>query len=256
MIRNVFQTITAICGTISAIMVILDAVFVKDPELRKKRIRFFLIALALCAFIFIVLIISPTSNLVQQVYTQEPDLSLNYSSSTSRSSTNIWLDSLTPIESRAGNLFVGQWKNRRFSIEGVNYNHGIGLYLNGTSAEILVNPPPGKWEDTCGEVSVDYQLDKAYSSISFNIGADDSEPKYFGGQDTHGVARVIISDGESETTLYDSGWFDYTFAQYNVNVDLHGVKNLHIALQACGGNDSKYHYTLNIVLVDAKLYTR
>lgn len=252
MIRSVCLTITAICGAISALMALINQLCVEDRVLRKKLRIYFLIALGIC--VLAVLIFLPTNYLFQSVYTQEQDSSLSNNSFENTSSKGVWLDSLTPVDNLDGNLFIGQWKNRRFSIDGVNYSHGIGMYLNGTDAEVLVNSPPGDWEDTCGEVSVDYQLDKEYSSMSFNIGADDSELKYFGDQDTHGVARVIISNGNSGTILYDTSWFDYSFAQYNVNVDLHGVDSLRIALQACGGNDSKYHYTLNIALVDAKLY--
>lgn len=254
MIRNVFLTIAAICEAISALITIFNLVFVNDSELRRRRIKYLIIAFVICAIILAVLLFPPTSKLIQQVYAQDQDLSLSNSSLASSSSNSIWLESLPPVDSREGNLFIGKWKNRRFSIEGVNYSHGIGMYLNGTDAEVLVNAPPGNWQDSCAEVYVDYQLDKAYSSISFNIGADDSEPKYFGGSDTHGVARVIISDADTGSILYDSSWFDYSFAQYNVKFNLKGVDTLRVALQACGGNDSKYHYTLNIALVDAKLY--
>jgi hypothetical protein len=254
MTQNELQTIAAVIGIISGVMSIFSAVTIKDPETRKRNVLVFFIVLAICALIYFFVKVPLTNHIVQQAYAPDQDLSLSNYSSESNNSTSIWLEDLSPIDLRTKNFFIGQWKNRRFSIQGVNYSHGIGMYLNNTNSEILVNPPPGNWKDTCGEVSIEYQLDKAYRSMSFNIGADDSEPKYYGDQDTHGVARVIISDEGSGVTLYDSNWFDYSFSQYDISLDLREVDTLCIALQACGGNYSKYHTTLNIALVDALLY--
>ena len=254
MTQNDLQTIAVVIGIISGVMSLFSALTIKDPETRKTNVIVFFIVIAICVLIFFFVKVPLTNNIVRQSYAQGHDLSLSNYSSESNNSTSIWLEDLSPIDLRTGNFFIGQWKNRRFSIQGVNYSHGIGMYLNNSNSEILVNPPPGNWKDTCGEVSIEYQLDKAYRSMSFNIGADDSEPKYFGDQDTHGVARVIISDEGAGVILYDSDWFDYSFSQYDISLDLREVNTLRFTLQACGGNDSKYHTTLNIALVDALLY--
>jgi hypothetical protein len=253
MLWDIILKVSAVFSLVSAVTNFILILSVSDEEKRKKNFRLFALSLFLCAGLFLFGFSEFFSN-NNQSHQVVQNTTAHAASSKSTAEPFCWLEDIVPNKSLEGNLFIGKWRDRHFSIEGINYNHGIGMYLNGTDAEVFVNLPPGNWEDTCGEVSVEYQIDGHYRAMSFNIGADDSEPRYYGSKNTHGVARIKISDAESDVVLFDTDWFDYTYAAYDVQVELADVKHMRIALQACGGNDSEYHYTLNVCIVDAKLY--
>ncbi len=129
-------------------------------------------------------------------------------------------------------------KSTNFHIAGVEYNSGIGLFLETSAYETLESGANGSG-------SAKYYLGGEYDTLSFDIGAESDDPTYY--NDNCGEARIqIITDG---LMVYDSGYFGYSWTGYNQLVKLNSAKWLEINLLIRRGTGR----TLNVILGNAKL---
>ncbi len=129
-------------------------------------------------------------------------------------------------------------KSTNFHIAGVEYNSGIGLFLETSAYEAVESGANGSG-------SVKYYLGEEYDTLSFDIGAESDDPTYYNAN--CGEARIqIIADG---LMVYDSGYFGYSWTGYNQSVNLNSAKWVEINLLIRRGTGR----TLNVVLGNARL---
>lgn len=129
-------------------------------------------------------------------------------------------------------------KSMNFHIAGVEYNAGIGVFLETSAYEAIESGANGSG-------SVKYYLGGEYDTLSFDIGAESDDPTYYNAN--CGEARIqIVADG---LMVYDSGYFGYSWTGYNQSVNLKSAEWLEIYLYIRRGTGR----TLNIVLGNARL---
>jgi len=170
---------------------------------------------------------------------------------------SIWLDELVPILERDGNFFFGGWQDTlKFKLDDRTYSHGLGMRISGTDYEEQVRGsdcPDGIYRDDCKQVSIDFALRSKFDSISFSVGADKSDKKYFGAKEENGVARVQLIDLEQNNMLFDTGWVDYAYARYNTEINLLNVEKLRIVFFTCGIPHKSMAYGLQFAMVNPML---
>jgi len=162
-----------------------------------------------------------------------------------------WLDEFSPILNQPENFQLKHWDDdSSFCVESKLYQHGIGMLINGSSAEELSIDPNLKYRDDCREAYIEYPLHSKYSSFTFSIGAENGDPTYFGDQATNGVARTKISS-ESGDLLFDTSWVDYRYSNYEITLDISSVDILRITYCVSGTEGSdKIKNPLRFVIVD------
>lgn len=170
---------------------------------------------------------------------------------------SIWLDELTPILERDENYFFGGWQDTiKFKLDERTYSHGLGMRISGTDYEepvIVTDCPDGIYRDDCKQVSIDFALRSNFDSLSFSVGADKSDMKYFGARDKNGIARVKMIDLEQNNMLFDTGWVDYSYARYNAEINLLNVEKLRIVFLTCGIPHKSMPFGLQFAIVNPVL---
>ena len=162
-----------------------------------------------------------------------------------------WLDEFSPIISQPENFSLKHWDDgASFCVEGKLYQHGIGMLINGSSAEELSIDPNLKYRNDCREAYIEYPLHSKYSSFTFSIGAENGDPTCFGDQATNGVARTKISSGSGDL-LFDTSWVDYRYSNYEITLDISSVDILRITYCVSGTEASnKLKNPLRFAIVD------
>lgn len=102
-----------------------------------------------------------------------------------------WLDELTPLPCHPGNYYFGGWSDKSpFDLNGVEFDHGVGMCIIGSNFEQMVKEKDAfqdieRWD--CREASVLFQLNKKYETLSFSVGVDSSDPALYGPREENGV---------------------------------------------------------------------
>jgi len=165
------------------------------------------------------------------------------------------LDEIMPIVEQDGNFFFNGWRDgTAFKIDGRAYSHGIGILLSGTTNEFFVAPEDSPNEiarGDCKEVALEFALREKYSQLDFSVGIDNGEVSSFGDENTNGIAQLIIMDEIRNTVLFDTGWQNYSYANYEKSIDVANVNILRIIYRTCGvSNLNKLKTPLRFAIVD------
>ena len=165
------------------------------------------------------------------------------------------LDEIMPIVAQDGNFFYNGWRDgTAFKIDGRAYSHGIGVLFSGTANETSVDAadsPNTIPRSDCKEVSMEFALRGSYSQLDFSIGVDNGDVASFGDEKTNGVAQLIIIDKTQKTVLFDTGWVNYSYANYDKSIDVTNVDILKIIYRTCGvSNEYKLKNPLRFAIVD------
>jgi hypothetical protein len=167
---------------------------------------------------------------------------------------SMYLDELSPILERDGNFFSGGWQDaQKFKLDDRAYSHGIGMRISGTEFEEIVDAvdsPNGKYRDDCKQVSIDFALRSKFDSLSFSIGADKSDMRYYGVEDDNGIAQVQIIDPDKNNILFDTGWVDNAYARYNVEISMLNIEKLEIIYRTCGIPGKSMEFGLQFAMVN------
>ena len=167
---------------------------------------------------------------------------------------SIYLDEFPPILERDGNFFFGGWQDAvKFMLDDRAYSHGIGMRISGTDSEEPVDTsdcPDGIFRDDCKQVSVDFALRSKYDSLSFSIGADKSDMRYYGPEKQNGIAQVQIIDSDKNNILFDTGWVDNAYARYNVDIRMQNIDKLRIIYRTCGIQYKSMKFGLQFAMVN------
>lgn len=167
---------------------------------------------------------------------------------------SIYLDEFPPILERDGNFFFSGWQDAvKFMLDDRAYSHGIGMRTGGTDSEEPVNAsdcPDGIFRDDCKQVSIDFALRSKYDSLSFSIGADKSDMRYYGSEKQNGIAQVQIVDSDKNNILFDTGWVDNSYARYNVDINMLNIEKLKIIYRTCGIPHKSMAFGLQFAMVN------
>ena len=168
------------------------------------------------------------------------------------------LDEIMPVVPQDGNFFYNGWRDgTAFKIDGRAYSHGIGVLFSGTENETFVaavDSPNNIDRGDCKEVSMEFALRGAYSQLDFSIGVDNGDVSSFGDEKSNGIARLIIMDTTQKTVLFDTGWVNYSYANYDKSIDVSNVDILRIIYRTCGvSNENKLKNPLRFAIVDPVL---
>jgi hypothetical protein len=150
----------------------------------------------------------------------------------------LWLDEFSPIFENDENFFEGSWSDTTsFKIDDREYSHGIGMQIVGTRNEKMSDPIDTVDQilrSDSKEVSTAYALQSKYNSLAFSLGVDNGLDEYFGDENSNGIARMKISCADDDRTLFDTGWVNYTYAKYDVSLDISNVDILRITYYTSG----------------------
>lgn len=161
------------------------------------------------------------------------------------------LDDFTPVYEKSDNFKVNSWSNdEKFILDSRPYSQGIGMQIIGSIDETIAESPTGAERIDCKQVFIDYALRAQYTSLSFSVGADSGSSEYFGDEQSNGIARVMISDASSNTILFDSGWVNYSYAVYDVSIDVSDVDILRITFSTSGIPHYELKTGLRFAIVD------
>lgn len=167
---------------------------------------------------------------------------------------SVYLDEFSPMLERDGNFFFGGWQDAvKFTLDDRAYSHGIGMRISGTEYEEPVKTtdcPDDIYRDDCKQVSIDFALRSKYDSLSFSIGADKSDMRYYGPINEKGIAQVQIIDPDKNNILFDTGWVDNSYARYNVDINMLNIEKLRIIYRTCGIPHKSMAYGLQFALVN------
>lgn len=250
---------------------------------RNKRVIIFLIISALMILVAVVCIIIDSrskqsldsmQNLNMKKVSIAPEVPMPTANPVSPETNQyVWLDELSPIMQRESNFPIGSWNDHNFSIDGNEYQHGIGACICGTEYEKSPFDLPSvdriykDYAQYNGQsVYLEYALRYKYRKITFIVGVDDSNPEHFN-SDHDNTARIILYDVAHEKTLFDSLWVNYRYADYSASADLSNVDVLRIYYEAIclviidGSTWNHPNFeefdtskTLRFAIVDPKLY--
>ena len=132
------------------------------------------------------------------------------------------------------------------------------MSITGTDDEKVVkdmNNEDGEFHNTSKEVYILFALYRKYEKITFSVGVDRGiisccKPE------KSGKAQVIISDKESDTPLFDSGWKDFSYWQEDVTITgLSDVNVLKITFRSDGEGSRLPLNRLRFVIVNPSLYS-
>ena len=167
------------------------------------------------------------------------------------SETLHWLDDLTPIIAYDNDFFTGSWGDQTaFHIDGRPYKHGIGMQIVEGSKCNVDETRDGIPRDDCRKATIQYPLRQKYSSLSFSLGFDNGNPKYFGDRNSNGIARLLIHDETSREIIFDTGWIDYSYLDYDFSLDISDVDILSITYFTSGVANNKLEDGLRFAIVD------
>lgn len=165
------------------------------------------------------------------------------------------LDEIMPIVEQDGNFFFNGWRDgTAFKIDGRAYSHGIGILFSETANESFVAPensPNGIARGDCKEVAIEFALREKYSQLDFSVGIDNGDVSSFGDENTNGIAQMIIMDEIRNAVLFDTGWQNYSYANYEKSIDVSKVDILKVIYRTCGvSNQNKLKNPLRFAIVD------
>lgn len=167
---------------------------------------------------------------------------------------SVYLDEFGPMLERDGNFFFGGWQDAvKFTLDDREYSHGVGMRISGTDFEEPVKAsdcPDDIYRDDCKQVSIDFALRSKYDSLSFSIGADKSDMRYYGPVNQNGIAQVQIIDPDKNNILFDTGWVDNSYARYNVDISMLNIEKLRIIYRTCGIPHKSMAYGLQFAMVN------
>ena len=172
----------------------------------------------------------------------------------------VWLDDLTPFTDYKDNFTIGGWGDRTsFLIGDRSYSHGIGMQICGTAQEQLVDDDDtseGVFTHNCKMTSMSYALRGNYSKLVFSLGVDSNVKGEFGPKERNGEGRIVLTDmsRNGDSVLFDTGWQDYTYEKYEVEVPLKGVDIFKITVMSKNYEKSATKKGLRFAIIDALLF--
>ena len=173
------------------------------------------------------------------------------------SKKSIPLSEINPILEMANNFFTNGWSDKSpFMIDDGSYDEGLGMQLceRKTGDEKCVPSRDGNYRKDCREVYIDYPLRQKYEFFTFLYGVDRSDSTRFGNDAVNGIAKLVISDVDTNKILYFTEWFDYKYAATEfITLDVSKVKVLRITYCSSGIPGPAIRKGLRIALVEPKL---
>lgn len=169
----------------------------------------------------------------------------------------IWLDELTPLPCHPGNYYFGGWGDKApFDMNGVEFDHGVGMCIIGSKFEKMVEKKDAylniqRWD--CREASVLYQFNKKYETLSFSVGIDSSDTTLFGPSEDNGIVQIVIEESSTNKELYKTNWVDYTYASPIIEIDVSNVNILRITIRSGSINRKRITKSLRVVLINPVL---
>lgn len=188
---------------------------------------------------------------------ETPEPSAPQDAATEIKMTSSWLDEMSPMIDKQKNFLFGSWGDgSELVLDGRAYTHGVGMRICGTQFEgsVPASDAPYKTDRyDCRQVYTEFALRSEYSMLTFSIGADNGDKTYYGSEENNGVAQVLIYDSDRDEVLFDTGWVNYSYAQYDVSISLANVEQLKIVYRTSGIPHKRPANTLQFVLVNPVL---
>lgn len=172
----------------------------------------------------------------------------------------VWLDELTPFTNYKDNFAIGGWGDRSsFLIGDRSYSHGIGMQICGTAQELLVDDDDtseGVFTHNCKMTSVSYALRGNYSKLVFSLGVDSNVKAEYGPKEKNGEGRIVLTDTSrnGNNVLFDTGWQDYTYKKYEIEVPLENVDTIEITIMSKDFEKSGTKKGLRFAIIDPLLF--
>ncbi|MEA4938614.1 MAG: NPCBM/NEW2 domain-containing protein [Christensenella sp.] len=180
-----------------------------------------------------------------------------FESETVELSNSDWLDELTPLPCHPGNYYFGGWGDKSpFDLNGVEFDHGVGMCIIGSNFEQMVKKKDAyqnieRWD--CREASVLFQFNEKYETLIFSVGVDSSDPALYGPREENGVVQIIIDDSSANKELFRTDWIDYTYVTKTVKINVSTVDTLRITVRSGSVNRKRITKSLRVVLINPVL---
>lgn len=172
----------------------------------------------------------------------------------------VWFDNLTPYTEYKSNFSIGSWSDQSSFLVGErSYTHGIGMQICGAAQEQLVSEDEttdGVITHNCKKASISYALRGRYSKLVFSIGVDSNIESEYGPKEKNGEGRIVLTDTSrnGRSSLFDTGWQDYSYEHYEIEVPLKDVEFLEITIMSKDFQKSGAKRGLRFAIVDPILF--